>query len=218
MLTVALGHFVLYLVFMSNALIYLASQSPRRRELLLQLGVTHKVISIDIDERPHVDEPAELYVIRMALEKARVGRASLTVIDRPVLGADTAVVVDGEILGKPRDEGDARRMLRRLSGRTHLVISGVALVGALTEESRLSVSHVTFRDISDEEAHAYWQSGEPVDMDKAGGYGIQGRAAMFIERLEGSYSGVMGLPLFETAALLRDFGVQLPIVGVNRTE
>ncbi len=201
---------------MNNALIYLASQSPRRRALLWQLGMAHEVILIDVDETPHSGESPELYVTRMALEKARAGRESLSVVDRPVLGADTAVVIDGEILGKPRDEKDARRMLRRLAGRTHLVISAVALVNATAEESRLSVSHVTFRDISDEEAHAYWQSGEPVD--KAGGYGIQGCAAMFIERLEGSYSGVMGLPLFETAALLRDFVVQLPIFNTNEAE
>jgi len=201
---------------MNNPLIYLVSQSPRRRELLLQIGVEHEVLSADIDETPHVGEAAELYVTRMALEKARAGRASLAVIDKPLLGADTSLVVDGVILGKPRDEVDAREMLLALAGRSHQVISAVALVDGRAEESRLSVSHVTFRDISDEEARAYWRSGEPAD--KAGGYGIQGLGALFIERLEGSYSGVMGLPLFETAALMRDFGIQLPIFSVKARE
>jgi len=201
---------------MKNSLIYLVSQSPRRRELLLQIGVEHEVLSADIDETPQVGEAAELYVTRMALEKARTGRTRLAVIDKPLLGADTSVMVDGVILGKPRDEVDAREMLLALAGRTHQVISAVALVDGRAEESRLSVSHVTFRDISDEEARAYWCSGEPAD--KAGGYGIQGLGALFIERLEGSYSGVMGLPLFETAALMRDFGIQLPIFSVKARE
>jgi septum formation protein len=201
---------------MTNTLIYLVSQSPRRRELLLQIGIEHEVISADTDETPHIGEAAELYVTRMALEKARAGRARLPVIDKPLLGADTSVVVDGVILGKPRDEVDAREMLRALAGRAHRVISAVALVDDVTEASRLSVSHVTFRNISDVEARAYWRSGEPAD--KAGGYGIQGLGALFIERLEGSYSGVMGLPLFETAALMRDFGIQLPIFSVKARE
>ncbi|VAW89114.1 Septum formation protein Maf [hydrothermal vent metagenome] len=201
---------------MKNVLIYLVSQSPRRRELLHQVGIEHEVILADIDETPHVSEAAELYVSRMALEKARAGRASLSVIDKPLLAADTSVVVDGQILGKPRDEMDARAMLQQLAGRTHQVISAVALVDEAVEASRLSVSHVSFRDINDEESRAYWCSGEPAD--KAGGYGIQGLGALFIERLEGSYSGVMGLPLFETAALMRDFGVQLPILGVEAHE
>ncbi len=201
---------------MKNVLIYLVSQSPRRRELLYQVGIEHEVLLADIDETPHVGEAAELYVIRMALEKARAGRASLSVVDKPLLAADTSVVVDDEILGKPHDEADACAMLQRLAGRTHRVISAVALVDEVVEASRLSISHVSFRDISDEEIRAYWRSGEPVD--KAGGYGIQGLGALFIERLEGSYSGVMGLPLFETAALMRNFGVQLPIFAVKAHE
>ncbi len=196
---------------MSNALIYLVSQSPRRRELLWQIGVAHEVFAATIDETPHNDEAPAHYVARMALEKARDGRKTLAVVDRPLLGADTAVVVDGEILGKPCDEADAHRMLRRLSGRTHQVISGVALVDGSREASRLCVSEVTFCDISEAAVRSYWQSGEPVD--KAGGYAVQGLGALFIERLEGSYSGVMGLPLFETAALMRDFGVPLSIFG-----
>jgi len=201
---------------MANTMIYLVSQSPRRRELLLQIGIEHEVISADIDETPHIGEAAELYVTRMALEKARAGRARLPVIDRPLLGADTSVVVDDVILGKPRDEVDACEMLCMLAGRTHRVISAVALVDDETEASRLSVSHVTFRPVSDDEARAYWRSGEPAD--KAGGYGIQGLGALFIERLEGSYSGVMGLPLFETAALMRDFGLQLPVFSAKAHE
>ncbi len=202
---------LLYLSVMKNALIYLVSQSPRRRELLLQLGIKHEVVAAEIDEAPHLGEPAAHYVTRMALAKARAGRASLLRADKPLLGADTSVVVAGEILGKPRDEADAFRMLRALSGQTHQVISSVALVDAAAEASRISVSQVTFRDVSDAEARAYWRSGEP--QDKAGGYGIQGLGALFVERLEGSYSGVMGLPLFETAALMGEFGIQLPMMG-----
>jgi len=196
-------------VMMNNILIYLVSQSPRRRELLLQVGIAHEVIAATIDETPQFDEAPEHYVARMALEKACAGRKTLAVVDRPLLGADTAVVVDGEILGKPSDEADAHHMLRCLSGRTHRVISGVALVDGSREASRRCVSKVTFCDISEAAMRSYWQSGEPVG--KAGGYAVQGLGALFIERLEGSYSGVMGLPLFETAALMRDFGVQLPI-------
>jgi len=201
---------------MKDSLIYLVSRSPRRRELLLQIGVEHEVLLVDIDETPRVGEAAALYVTRMAFEKACAGRASLPEIDKPLLGADTSVVVDGKILGKPRDEADARAMLQHLAGRTHQVVSAVALVDDVVEQSRLSVSHVSFRDISDEEMRAYWGSGEPVD--KAGGYGIQGLGARFIERLEGSYSGVMGLPLFETAALMRDFEIQMPIFNAKACE
>ncbi len=201
---------------MNSALIYLVSQSPRRRELLWQLGIEHEVVVTEIDEAPYANEAPEHYVTRMALEKARAGRAGLAAVDKPLLGADTSVVVGGEILGKPNDEADARQMLHRLAGRTHRVISGVALVDRSSEASRLSVSRVTFRAISDEEAAGYWRSGEP--RDKAGGYGIQGLGALFIERLDGSYSGVMGLPLFETAALLHDFGVQLPVFNANHAQ
>lgn len=192
---------------MSNPLIYLASRSPRRRELLQQIGVEHETISIEIDEAPRPNEAPERYVTRMALEKARAGWAAVSALGGPVLGADTSVVVDGKILGKPRDRQHAARMLRLLAGQTHLVISGVALVKGAMEESRLSISHVTFRTIDDEEVRSYWQCGEPLD--KAGGYAVQGRGAIFIERLEGSYSGVMGLPLFETAEMMRDFGLRV---------
>ncbi len=187
--------------------IYLASQSPRRRELLDQIGVRHEVIAVDLDENPRPGEAPAEYVIRLALEKAQAGHAALQGRPlRPVLAADTAVVVGGTILGKPRDQADALAMLARLSGRSHMVLTGVALVGAHAD-SRLSVSHVSFRLITPEEALAYWHSGEPAD--KAGGYAIQGRGALFISRLEGSFSGVMGLPLFETAELLRAAGMEL---------
>lgn len=189
-----------------RASIYLASASPRRRELLEQIGVHYELIVAPLDESRHNDEAPELYVSRMALEKARAGFARRT-DTRPVLGADTAVVVDGDVLGKPRDRDDALAMLQRLSGRTHHVYTGVSLVDDEHEASRLSVSTVSLRVLSDGECARYWASGEPAD--KAGAYAIQGRGAVFVSRLEGSYSGVMGLPLFETAELLRVFGVTL---------
>ena len=186
-------------------MIYLASQSPRRRELLAQIGITHQVISATIDETPLADESAEDYVQRMALEKARAGHRLHN--DQPVLGADTAVVLDGHILGKPDDQQHAQRMLLRLSGREHRVLTGAALVAGNREHYRMSDSRVTFRDITRVEAANYWQSGEPAD--KAGAYAIQGLGALFVCHLSGSYSGVMGLPLFETAELLRAAGITL---------
>lgn len=187
--------------------IYLASASPRRRELLEQIGVRYRQLLVEVPEVQEPDEVPEMYVLRVALEKARAGRVVLTPDDRtPVLGADTAVVIDGEVLGKPTGREDAFAMLSRLSGHRHQVMSAVALVGPDgDEQSRLSVSTVQFRDVTEEEAVVYWETGEPAD--KAGGYAIQGHAAVFIERLEGSYSGVMGLPLFETAELLGQFGI-----------
>lgn len=187
--------------------IYLASASPRRRELLGQLGITYRQLLVDVPEVQDVDEVAEMYVLRVALDKARAGRAILAPDEkRPVIGADTAVVIGGEVLGKPDGRDDALAMLARLSGQCHQVMSAVALVGPDGDEhSRLSVSTVQFRVITQEEAEAYWETGEP--RDKAGGYAIQGLAAVFVERLEGSYSGVMGLPLFETAELLQHFGI-----------
>jgi septum formation protein len=189
--------------------LYLASASPRRRELLAQAGIRARVEVADVPEDIHPGEAPEVYVLRVALAKAEAVRARLPADDvHPVLAADTAVVIDNEVLGKPRDRQDGLAMLSQLSGRTHHVYTGVALVDATGEaHSRLSVSAVSFRALSDAECAAYWASGEPAD--KAGGYGIQGRAALFIERLEGSYSGVMGLPLFETAELLRESGIDV---------
>jgi len=142
-------------------------------------------------------------VVRLALEKARAGWHTLDAGVVNVLGADTVVVVDGEVMGKPADEGEARAMLDRLSGRSHRVLTGVALVDGEREATRLSVNNVSLREISRDEMRRYWASGEPVD--KAGAYAIQGRGAVFVTHLDGNYSGVMGLPLFETADLLDDF-------------
>jgi septum formation protein len=188
------------------AAIYLASRSPRRHELLNQIGVNHTVIDVEVDETPHRNEAPAEYVLRMALAKAEAGRRLTGQSARmPVLAADTAVVVDNRILGKPEDREEAIAMLKMLAGRRHKVLTGVALA-TQDYESRLSVSTVSFRPISDDEARLYWQSGEPAD--KAGGYGIQGLGALFITRLEGSYSGVMGLPLYETGELLLRAGVR----------
>jgi len=183
----------------------LASGSPRRRELLLQIGVPHTVSVPGIPEERGVGEGVEACVQRLALAKARAVHAAGAAGGLPALGADTAVVLGDEMLGKPahRDEGLA--MLARLAGATHRVLTAVALVHARGEAVTLSESRVRFRAIAQPEAEAYWASGEP--RDKAGGYAVQGLGAVFIASLEGSYSGVMGLPLFETAALLDAAGV-----------
>ena len=189
-------------------LLYLASASPRRRALLEQIGVPFALSTVAVDETLRPGESPEIYVLRLALDKARAGYARLPVATADkawVLGADTSITVDQRILGKPRDQAEGLAMLECLSGTTHHVYTGVALVGKEQEGSRLSVSAVSFRSLSREEREDYWCSGEPAD--KAGGYAIQGRGAMFISRLEGSYSGVMGLPLFETAELLRESGL-----------
>lgn len=181
----------------------LASGSPRRRELLAQIGLPHIVRVAHVDESVRPGEPPAAYVARLAREKALdVWRQ---VQPMPVLAADTAVVLDGIIYGKPRGRAEALEMLGRLSGRTHEVLTAVALATADGVGTRLSASTVKFREIVPEERAAYWETGEPVD--KAGGYAVQGRAAVFIARLTGSYSGVMGLPLYETAELLREAGL-----------
>ena len=187
-----------------NAVVCLASRSPRRRELLQQIAVNFRVVDVDIDERRLAGETAARYVARVALDKARAGR--LVSDELPVLGADTAVVCGDEVLGKPADRADAARMLQLLSGRTHQVLTAVALAGG-DEAVNVNSSSVTFRTLTEGEPAAYWATGEPAD--KAGGYAIQGLAAMFISRIEGSYSGVMGLPLYETAALLQSAGIEL---------
>lgn len=182
----------------------LASVSPRRRELLTQIGVPHKVVGAHIDETAHPGEMPRDYVMRMARAKA------LAVRDRgeslPVLAADTTVVLDDVIYGKPRDRAEGVAMLERFSNRTHEVMTAVAIADARGVALRLNVSSVRFRKLTPEECGAYWETGEPHD--KAGGYAVQGAAAVFIEALSGSYSGVMGLPLFETAELLRSAGVE----------
>jgi septum formation protein len=191
---------------MSSDFIYLASGSPRRRELLQQIGVPFRVLATAVDEAVLTGETCEAYVARLAAAKADAGWARNP--DRsgaPVLAADTAVVLDNKILGKPADRMDGEAMLRRLSARTHVVLTAVALRTVDGLRSRVSRSEVTFRALAGEEIRAYWETGEPGD--KAGGYAIQGRAAVFVSDLRGSFSGVMGLPLFETAHLLRDAGV-----------
>ena len=187
--------------------IYLASQSPRRRELLQQIGIRFRLLDVDVDESRLKHESPQDYVLRIAEKKAVTGWKSLAENDRaPVLGADTVVVIDGEILGKPADSNQAGDMLAKLSGRTHEVLSAVCVSDG-TPSSRVSRSRVSFRSIGDAERAAYCATQEPLD--KAGAYAIQGRAAVFVSSLEGSYSGVMGLPLFETAALLLEAGFTL---------
>jgi nucleoside triphosphate pyrophosphatase len=186
--------------------IYLASGSPRRRELLQQIGVSFQLVGADLDETALQGESPLAYVSRLAQAKATVGwERSRNSGGAPVLAADTAVVLDGKILGKPKGLNDAMAMLLELSGRAHEVLTAVALRTAAGIEAKVSRSTVTFRSIDRSEARAYWETGEPSD--KAGAYAIQGYAAIFITDLKGSYSGVMGLPLFETAALLKAAGV-----------
>ncbi len=193
------------------SMLYLASQSPRRRALLQQLGIDPRMLDVDVPEQQLPGEPARDYVSRVAREKAGAGLLQVMAIaDVLVLGADTEVVLDidanAQVLGKPADADAARAMLRALSGRTHAVISAVWVISAARETHALSMSEVTFAaldvvTIDDYIACEEWRG-------KAGGYAIQGRGAALIERLTGSYSGVMGLPLFETARLLREFGLQ----------
>lgn len=185
--------------------LYLASGSPRRRELLTQIGIRFKVLSAQIDETPLPDEQPARYVERLARGKAGAGLALLGDEQACVMGADTAVVLDGRILGKPLDEADALAMLAALSGREHQVLTAVALVDRQRCESRVVSSQVRFAPITAEQARSYWATGEP--QDKAGSYAIQGLAAIFVEALHGSYSAVVGLPLCETADLLGLFGI-----------
>lgn len=186
----------------------LASASPRRSALLRQLGVPHVVRAADIDEQRLPGEAVEDCVLRLARAKAAAARDALSAPECAaacVLGADTAVVLDDEMLGKPHTREPALAMLRRLSGREHRVLTGIALWSPSGCEVALSQSTVRFRALDEPECERYWQSGEP--RDKAGAYAIQGRAAAFIAGLQGSYSGVMGLPLYETARLLQRAGV-----------
>jgi len=184
----------------------LASSSPRRAEILSQLGVNFKVLPAEIDETPFANESAVDYVQRMALEKA------MKVIDTasdncPVLGADTSVVLGSKIFGKPKNFNDALTMLDALSGNTHQVLSSVVLGNKEECKQLLSSTEVRFRTISPQECHTYWQTGEPKD--KAGSYAIQGYGAIFVESIRGSYSGVVGLPIAETEQLLRQFNVPI---------
>ena len=185
--------------------LYLASASPRRRELLQQIGVPFSLLAVSVDETPLPDEAAEDYVRRVALDKARAGLAVLPDANACVLAADTSVVLDQRILGKPADRADGLAMLAALSGRSHRVLTAIVLANRCACEVRLVDSEVEFRSIDASEAQAYWDSGEP--RDKAGGYAIQGWGAVFVSQLRGSYSAVVGLPLCETAQLLDRFGL-----------
>lgn len=189
----------------SNSLIWLASASPRRSALLKQIGIAHHIRPVDVDESPHAGEIPADYVRRLAVTKAEALWQRLRDDERaPVLGSDTTVALGNEVLGKPADREDGLRMLRRLSAQTHQVYTAVAVRHARGCDCRLSVSDVSMRALREDEIEAYWDSGEPAD--KAGAYGIQGLAAVFIERIAGSYSGIVGLPLFETGELLRMSG------------
>lgn len=189
-------------------MLYLASQSPRRKQLLEQLGVAFELLQVDVPEIRQPGEAAEVYVSRVARNKALAGLAAVS--DRGdhaiVLGADTEVVLDDRVFGKPCDAEDAAAMLRALSGQTHRVISTVWCVDASGQQFATSVSEVRFADLGEAAVAAYVATGEPFG--KAGAYAIQGRAAVFITHLSGSYSGVMGLPLYETARLLAGSNVR----------
>lgn len=185
--------------------LYLASRSPRRSELLRQLGLHFETLPADVPEVPQAGETPAEYACRLALNKARAAEARAGLPELPVLGADTDVVLNGQILGKPRDEKDGIAMLLALSERVHQVYSAVAVVRGEQVEQVLSITEVRFGCVTPAAARAYWRSGEPAD--KAGGYGIQGLGAVFVREIHGSYSGVMGLPLFETAAVLARFGI-----------
>lgn len=187
----------------SAPVICLASMSPRRQELLQQVGVPFTVVAAHVDESRLPDEPPADYVARLARLKAVTVRQRGETL--PVLAADTSVVLDGVIFGKPVDRADGLAMLTALAGRTHEVLTAVALATGRGIALRVNRSSVRFRNITRAEMEAYWETGEPCD--KAGGYGIQGYGAVFVAGLSGSYSGVMGLPLFETVALLRENGI-----------
>lgn len=199
----------------ADARLYLASRSPRRLELLAQLGLSPEIVWADVDESPQQDEAPAAYVSRIADAKALAGQAALGAgATAPVLAADTAVVLGRRVLGKPADAEDAYAMLALLSGRTHEVLTAVTLLargqaGAAQPRVRqaLGRTEVRMREIARDEARAYWASGEP--RDKAGAYAIQGRGAVFVEAIRGSYSNVVGLPLFETATLLREQGIEV---------
>ncbi len=187
-----------------SAQLYLASRSPRRAQFLRQLGLRFETLPADVPEQPAPGQLPADYALATALAKARAA-AALAPLALPVLGADTDVSIDGEILGKPRDRADALAMLARLSGRTHEVCSAVVVIAGARVESAVTRTRVSFGAIDAAQAAAYWASGEPAD--KAGAYAIQGHAARWVKSIEGSYSGVVGLPLYETCELLQRFGV-----------
>lgn len=190
--------------------IYLASASPRRRELLSQLGILIEVLRTDIDETPQPGEAPLAYTERLARDKADAGWQQVQKFglpERPLLAADTTVVLDGAIIGKPESADHARQILRQLSGREHQVLTSVAIKLGARCSVATSSSSVLFRPLQDNEIDHYVISGEP--MDKAGAYGIQGVAAMFVSEIHGSYTGIVGLPLAETVLLLREYGIEV---------
>lgn len=196
---------------MGEPRILLASASPRRAELLRQVGIAHAVRPVNVDESVRAGEAPAAYVLRLAEAKAAALWRQLSPGERrPVLAADTTVALEGEIFGKPATLAEARAMLGRLSGRTHAVHTAIALLHAQGSAARVSSSTVTFRELTPAEIDWYWHTGEPAD--KAGGYAVQGRAAAFISHIAGSYSGIMGLPLFETWELLA------PVLGLTAVE
>ncbi|MDH2916401.1 MAG: Maf family protein [Gallionella sp.] len=199
--------------------IYLASQSPRRRELLKQIGIHYEMLllrnnperQVDVDEVVLLNETPEVYVERVCREKATAAWRAMTLRNlrpSPILTADTTVTINGQILGKPNDNQHAAEMLRSLSGKQHQVLTAVAIISGERIECRTSITTITFAHLSEESIRRYLQTGETHG--KAGAYGIQGHAGAFVERIEGSYSGVVGLPLFETVELLKSFGIAAP--------
>lgn len=191
--------------------LWLASRSPRRRELLAQIGLRFGVVDVDVEEIPGAGESAQAYARRIARDKVRAGAAAVSDA-LPVLASDTDVVLDGEILGKPRDRAHGIELLRRLSGRRHQVISSVAVLAGGALHEVVVESEVCFGPVSEPAAAAYWASGEPLG--KAGGYAIQGLGAVFVREIRGSYSGIVGLPVYETAELLSRAGIEVLPVGV----
>lgn len=192
-----------------HSALYLASQSPRRRELLHQIGVQHDTLRPQVPEVREPNETPEDYVYRLSREKAQAGWQLVIeggLAHRPVLGADTIGIIDEDVLEKPLNQEDATAMLKRLSGRAHQVVTAVSLAYEDDIDTRVSVTNVHFRELSESEITEYWLTGEPVD--KAGSYAIQGLGAVFVARLEGSYSGVVGLPIESTIDLLKAFSVR----------
>ncbi len=185
-----------------NLSLVLASGSPRRKELLAQLGYDFEIVIPDIEEAQQADEQAHDYVLRLSIEKAHAGLA-LAKPDSVVLGSDTVVVCENQVLEKPTNFADAKRMLTHLSGQSHQVMTAVSVVSAQQQHSVVVTTDVWFKPLTDEEIEQYWQSGEPCD--KAGSYGIQGLGGRFVTRIEGSYHAVVGLPLFETDQLIQEF-------------
>ena len=193
--------------------IYLASRSPRRAELLTQIGLEFQTISIDVDESLKKRESAIEFVERLAREKAIAGHQLALSKHIPVVGSDTCICLDKQIIGKPLDKLHAKQILQKLSGRRHEVLTAVAVVNESKLVSKVQTSSVSMRNITEQEIDAYLNTGEP--MDKAGAYAIQGVGALFVKSISGSYSGIMGLPLFETAKILQEFEIAILKNKVN---